>query len=94
MQKTRKRVKPKQPTPKPIKKLVRSGVWLCVPLIPERWRQRQADLCDFRTSLVYRARPKSARDVRLCLNKTKQNKNNKQTKIPDWSGNVSIARAG
>ena len=35
----------------------------CTPLIPTLRRQRQADLCKFKTSLVYRASSRTARAV-------------------------------
>ena len=36
-------------------------MWWCIPLIPELQRQRQVDLCEFETSLVYRASSRIAR---------------------------------
>jgi hypothetical protein len=50
------------------------------------WRQRQADLCEFKASLVYKVRSRTARDTQrnsvLKKKKTpqKQNKTKKQTK--------------
>ena len=32
----------------------RNGTGLCMALIPGLWRQRQVDLCEFETSLVYK----------------------------------------
>ncbi|EGW11219.1 hypothetical protein I79_022813 [Cricetulus griseus] len=35
--------------------------WWCTPFIPSLQRQRQADLCKLKASLVYRASPETAR---------------------------------
>jgi hypothetical protein len=50
-------------------------------LIPALRRQMQADLCEFKASLVYRVNSRTARATQRNLvskkqNKTKQNKNN------------------
>ena len=39
--------------------------WWHMPLFPALWRQRQrqADLCEFKASLVYKERSRTARDV-------------------------------
>ena len=52
------------------------------PLSPVlRRRQKQADLCEFKASLVYRASSRTAKSYteKLCLEKN-TNKQNKQTK--------------
>jgi hypothetical protein len=36
-------------------------MWWCIPLVPELQRQRQVDLCEFETCLVYRASSRIAR---------------------------------
>ena len=47
-----------------------------MPIIPALGRQRQADLYDFKASLVYRASSRTARDTQRnpVSNKTKQKK--------------------
>jgi hypothetical protein len=35
------------------------GQWWCMPLIPAFGRQRQVDLCEFKTNLVYRVTRKA-----------------------------------
>ena len=53
---------------------VRWMCW-CVPLILVCGRQRQADLSEFKTSLVYRLSSRTARATgRPCLKKTKKKK--------------------
>jgi hypothetical protein len=37
------------------------GQWWCMPLIPVLKRQRKEDLCEFKSSLVYRASSRIAR---------------------------------
>jgi hypothetical protein len=57
-----------------------------MPLIPELSGQRQAYLCEFEASLVYRVNSKTARTTQRNPvskpKKPKQNKTNKQTKNP------------
>ena len=55
--------------------------WVVVPLITELGRQRQVDLCEFETSLVYRARSRTARAVtqRNPVSKTITTKKKKNT---------------
>ena len=44
-----------------------------MPLVPALWRQRQADLCEFEASLVYRVGSRIARATqKSCVLKTKQ----------------------
>jgi hypothetical protein len=50
-----------------------AGLWWCMPLIPALGKQRQADLCKFETSLIYR---ESSRIVKATL---KDPVSNKQT---------------
>ena len=49
-----------------------------MPLIPALGRQRQADLCKFKASLVYRVSPRTAKAITqrnpISKNKTEQNK--------------------
>ena len=45
------------------KELCLAGQLLHKPLIPELGRQRQADLCEFEVSLVYRVSSRTARAV-------------------------------
>ena len=42
---------------------VGDGVWLHIPLIPALGRQRQADLSDIETSLVYRASSRTTKGI-------------------------------
>jgi hypothetical protein len=37
-----------------------------MPLIPALWSQRQANLCEFKASLVYRASSRTARATQKC----------------------------
>ena len=64
----------------PFKKLtVLAGQWWHVHLIPSPRRQRHAELCEFKASLVYRARCRIARATqRNPASKKKKNKTNKQ----------------
>ena len=39
-----------------LKKSKAAGQWWCMPIIPALGRQRQADLCEFKNSLVYKSR--------------------------------------
>jgi hypothetical protein len=54
-------------------------VWWCTPLIPARGRQRQADLCELKASLVYRVGSRIATQRNPVS--TGQNNNNKINKI-------------
>jgi hypothetical protein len=64
--------------------------WWHVPLIPALGKQKQAELCEFKASLVYRMRSRTAKEHREILtqrkektkqNKTKQKSNNKNPKL-------------
>jgi hypothetical protein len=57
------------------------GQWWCIPLIPALRRQRQADLCEFETSLPYRASLSKTRVTQRNLVSNNNNNNNKSTKI-------------
>jgi hypothetical protein len=46
-----------------LKRIYFSWVWSFMPLIPELWRQRQADHCEFKTRLVYKASSGTARTM-------------------------------
>jgi hypothetical protein len=58
--------------------------WWYSPLIPELGRQRQADLCEFKVSQVYKARARIAKAISTQRNpfskKKKQKKKNKKKK--------------
>ena len=47
--------------------------WGHMPLIPALWRQRQADLCEFKVSLVYRT------STKICSKATQETCLKKQT---------------
>jgi hypothetical protein len=71
----------------------KSRAWWCTPLIPALKRQRQADLCGLRASLVYipvPGQPGSHRES-LFQNKTKQNKT-KQNKTQNKKPNLPSQR--
>lgn len=53
-------------------RLVLAGYWWCTPLIPTLERQSQANLCEFKSSMVYKASSKTGRTQRNSL--LKQNK--------------------
>ena len=55
-----------------------------MPLIPVFGKQRQADFCEFKASLVYKANSRTARTVtqRNPVLKTTKTKQNKPTKSP------------
>jgi hypothetical protein len=69
-----------------IKKITRSGWWWRhTPFIPALGRQRQADLCEFKDTLVYRVSSRTATATQQNLSSNKQtNKqtNPNQTKVP------------
>ena len=49
--------------------------WWCTPLIPALSKQRKVDLCEFETSLVYRASSRTARATqRSPVSKNKKKK--------------------
>ena len=58
------------------KKKVATKAWWCTPLVPALGRQKQEDLCGFKTSLAYRASSRTARATQRnsVFKKTKQNK--------------------
>ena len=68
-----------------IKCLILAGWWWHTPLIPALRRKRQADLCEFEASLVYRvsSRTGSKATEKPCLKKqnTKQNKQRNPHKV-------------
>jgi hypothetical protein len=55
-------------------------VW---PLILALWRQRQADLCKFEASLIYRANSGQGHTEKPCLNRFKKKKK-KKTGLESW----------
>ena len=57
------------------------GRWWCTPLIPALGRQRQEDLREFETSLVYRASSRTGSKAKR--NPVSKNKTNKQKKKPE-----------
>jgi hypothetical protein len=61
-----------------LKKEGRSQVWWHIPLIPAFGRQKQADLCKFKGSLVYIVESQDSQGytVRPILNKTKAKADN------------------
>lgn len=48
-----------------------------MPLVLALGRERQVDLCEFKASLAYRSSSRTAREILLKQNKTKQKTNNK-----------------
>ena len=49
-----------------------TNLWWCMPLIPAHRRQRQADICEFKDSLVYTVNSRLAGATgKHCLKKTK-----------------------
>ena len=63
-----------------------------MPLIPALRRQRQSDICEFKTSLVYRESSKTARTVRMVMhrNSASINKNKQTNKNPIYSLSLII----
>ena len=60
-----------------------AGQLWCIPLISALTRQRQADLCEFKASLVYRASSRtSSKATEKPSLKTKQNKTKQKTQNP------------
>ena len=53
-------------------------MWWLTPLIPALRRQRQADLCEFKASLVYRASSRTGSKA-IQRNPVSKNKKQKQT---------------
>jgi hypothetical protein len=65
----------------PLKRIIQAGRWWCTPFIPALGRQRQADLCEFDASLVYKVSFRTARATqRNPVYKNQKNQSNKQTK--------------
>ena len=64
------------------KKIKRARCWCAplIPLIPALGRKRQVDLCEFETSLVYRASSRTAGTVTQRNPVSNKNKNKKQKK--------------
>ena len=56
-----------------------SAEWWCTPLIPALGRQRQADLCEFETTLVYRASTKTGSKA-IQINPVSKNKQTSKQK--------------
>ena len=63
-----------------IRNYYEAGRWWCTPLIPAFGRQRQPDLCEFETSLVYRASSRigSKATEKPCFEKPKNKKERKK----------------
>jgi hypothetical protein len=59
-----------------IYKLKNNQAWWPTHLIPALMRQRQADLCEFKASLIYRLNSRTAKAEKLCLGKRKGKKEN------------------
>ena len=58
---------------------MQTGRWRHTPLIAALAKQRQADLCEFEASLVYRTRSRTARAV-IPRNLVSKNKTKQQSK--------------
>ena len=74
-----------------------TGQWWCTPLIPALRRQRQADLCEFEASLVYKSqfqdRLQSYRET--LSRKTKQNKmSSGDVAFLNWRGGQTALDGG
>ena len=72
------------------KNIKTTSQWWCTPLTPALGRQRQADLCEFKVSLVYRGSSRTAKGYikKLCPEKPKQT--NKQTKTTTLQKELQI----
>ena len=71
-----------------------AGQWWSMTLIPALRRQRQAHLCEFKASLLYRASTRTARaTLRNPVSKTKQNKNKKEEKYRSLNTNGSESQS-
>lgn len=53
-----------------------------MPLVLALGRERQVDLCEFEASLAYRSSSRTAREILLKKNKTKQKTNKTKQKTP------------
>ena len=63
----------KNPQRKSKERMQLAGWWWYTPVIPALLRQRQEDLCEFETNLVYKASSRAAKSIEKPISREKKN---------------------